>query len=108
MTEQEIIRRESLQKFQELGIDPYPAEMFEVTAYAADITTNYQEEVQEDGSKNRLNYQQVALAGRIMATREAGKAMFMNLQDSTGRIQLYMRREEINGGDENSPLFDTA
>jgi lysyl-tRNA synthetase, class II len=108
MTEQEIIRRESLQKFQELGIDPYPAEMFDVTAFATDITSNYKEEVLEDGTKNRLNYQEVALAGRIMATREAGKAMFMNLQDATGRIQLYMRREEINGGDENSPLFDTV
>jgi lysyl-tRNA synthetase class 2 len=108
MTEQELLRRESLQKLRELGIDPYPAEMFEVTAHAADIVQNYREEVLEDGTKNRLNYTSVALAGRVMATREAGKAMFMNLQDSSGRIQLYMRREEINGGDENSPMFDTV
>ncbi|MCC6281921.1 MAG: lysine--tRNA ligase [Saprospiraceae bacterium] len=108
MTEQELLRRESLQKLRELGIDPYPAEMFEVTAYADDIIANYQEEVLEDGTKNRLNYKEVSLAGRVMAAREAGKAMFMNLQDTTGRIQLYLRKEEINGGDENSPMFDTV
>ncbi len=108
MTEQELLRRESLAKLKELGVDPYPAEMYEVTGYAADIVANYQEEVLEDGTKNRLNYQQVALAGRVMATREAGKALFMNLQDTTGRIQLYLRKEEINGGDENSPMFDTV
>ncbi len=108
MTEQELLRRESLQKLRELGIDPYPAELFEVTAFAADIVANYQEEVLEDGTKNRLNFQQIAVAGRIMASREAGKAMFMNLQDQTGRIQLYLRKEEINGGDENSPMFDTV
>lgn len=108
MTEQELLRRESLQKLRELGIDPYPPEMFDVTAYAADVVANYKEEVLEDGTKNRLNYKEVALAGRVMASREAGKAMFMNLQDTTGRIQLYLRKEEINGSDENSPMFDTV
>ena len=107
MTEQEILRRESLQKLRELGIDPYPAEMFEVTAHAADIAANYREEVLEDGTKNRLNYQQVALAGRIMASREAGKALFMNLQDSSGRIQLYLRREEMGQG-EDFTTFDVV
>ena len=107
MTELEIQRRESLQKLRELGIDPYPAEQFEVTAHAAEIVANYQEEVLEDGTKNRLNYQSVALAGRIMASREAGKALFMNLQDTTGRIQLYLRREELVSGDDGS-LFDVA
>ncbi|MFN0215644.1 MAG: lysine--tRNA ligase [Saprospiraceae bacterium] len=95
MTEQELLRRESLAKLREFGIDPFPAEMFDVTAYAQDITANYQEEILEDGAKNRLNYQSVALAGRIMASREAGKAMFMNLQDSSGRIQLYLRRDDF-------------
>lgn len=96
LSEQEIVRRESLQKIREMGIDPYPAEQFDVTAFSADIKANYQEEVLEDGTKNRLNYQNVALAGRIMAQREAGKAMFMNIQDSTGLIQLYLRAEEVN------------
>ncbi|MBL7827218.1 MAG: lysine--tRNA ligase [Saprospiraceae bacterium] len=107
MTEQELLRRESLAKLREMGIEPYPAELFEVTAFASDITANYQEEVLEDGTKNRLNYQEVSLAGRIMASREAGKAMFMNLQDSSGRIQLYVRRDDFLEGDE-APMFDTV
>ncbi|MBX2892364.1 MAG: lysine--tRNA ligase [Saprospiraceae bacterium] len=110
MTEQELLRRESLQKLRELGIEPYPAEMFEVTHHAADIVANYQEEILEDGSKNRLNYQTVALAGRIMAAREAGKAMFMNLQDASGRIQLYLRRDDFvaspDGATPEAPMFD--
>lgn len=107
MTEQELQRRESLQKLRELGIDPYPAAMFDVSALAADITTNYEEEVLADGSKNRLNYQEVALAGRVMAAREAGKALFMNLQDSSGRIQLYLRRDEMAQGDDFT-FFDVV
>ncbi|MFM7156062.1 MAG: lysine--tRNA ligase, partial [Bacteroidota bacterium] len=107
MTEQEILRRESLAKLREMGIEPYPAEMYEVTAHAADITQNYKEEVLEDGTKNRLNFQEVSLAGRVMASREAGKAMFMNLQDSSGRIQLYLRRDDFMTGDE-APMFDTV
>jgi lysyl-tRNA synthetase class 2 len=107
MTEQELLRRESLSKLRELGIDPYPAELFEVTAYANDIVANYQEELLDDGTKNRLNYQSVALAGRVMASREAGKALFMNLQDSTGRIQLYLRRDDFLQGEE-APFFDIA
>ncbi|MBL7806373.1 MAG: lysine--tRNA ligase, partial [Saprospiraceae bacterium] len=107
MTEQEIQRRESLAKLREMGIDPYPAEMFDVTASAQEIVANYQEEVLEDGTKNRLNFQSVALAGRIMASREAGKALFLNLQDSRGRIQLYMRRDDFMQGEE-APFFDIA
>lgn len=109
MTEQELLRRESLQKLRELGIEPYPAEMFEVTAFAADIVANYKEEVLDDGTRNRLNYREVALAGRIMASREAGKAMFMNLQDSSGRIQLYLRRDDFaNAETGDAPMFDTV
>ncbi len=107
MTEQELLRRESLAKLRELGIDPYPPELYPVTAYAADIIANYQEEILEDGTKNRLNYKEVCLAGRVMASREAGKALFMNLQDATGRIQLYLRREEICPG-EDTTLFDVV
>jgi lysyl-tRNA synthetase, class II len=107
MTEQELLRRESLQKLRDLGIDPYPAEAFPVSAFAADITAGYQEEVLEDGTKNRLNYQDVSLSGRIMASREAGKALFMNLQDSTGRIQLYLRRDDFVQG-EDATLFDVV
>jgi len=107
MTEQELLRRDSLQKMLALGIEPYPAELFPVSAFAADIIANYQEEILEDGTKNRLNYQEVALAGRVMASREAGKALFMNIQDSTGRIQLYLRRDDLMQG-EDATLFDTV
>lgn len=105
MTEQELLRRESLHKLRELNIEPYPAEQFPVTAFAADIIAGYEEEVAGDGTKNRLNFQDVSLSGRVMATREAGKAIFMNLQDSTGRIQLYMRRDDLMQG-EDATLFD--
>ena len=106
LSEQEIVRRENLQKIRDLGIDPYPPEQYDVNAHAADILANYQEEVLEDGTKKGLNFQQVTLAGRLMASREAGKAMFMNLQDSSGRIQLYLRREEVCPGEDTS-LFDS-
>jgi lysyl-tRNA synthetase, class II len=106
MTEQEILRRESLAKIREMGIDPYPAATVAITATAAEIVANYQEEVLEDGTKNRLNFQEVTLAGRLMATREAGKALFMNLQDSSGRIQLYCKRDDFANEQGEAPLFD--
>ncbi len=107
MSELEQIRRDNLAQMRQLGIEPFPAELFEVTAWSEDIKSNYQEEVLEDGTKNRLNYQDVALAGRVMATREAGKAMFMNIQDSHGRIQLYLRREDLAQG-EDFTFFDVV
>lgn len=105
LTEQEIVRRENLQKIKDLGIDPYPPEAYPVNVSAAEIQANYKEEVLEDGTKNRLNYQDVCVAGRIMAQREAGKAMFANLQDSSGKIQLYLRRDELCEGDDYT-FFD--
>ena len=95
LTEQEIVRRDHLQKIKDLGIDPYPPEAFEVNATAADIKANFKEEEQADGSKKGLNYQDVSIAGRVMATRGKGKALFWNIQDATGRIQLYIRRDEV-------------
>jgi lysyl-tRNA synthetase class 2 len=105
MTEQERIRRDKLTQMREMGIDPYPAGMFEVSHLSAEIVGQYEEEVSDDGSKTPLNFQEVRLAGRIMAIREAGKALFMHLQDSAGRIQLYVRREEIAPG-EDTAFFD--
>jgi len=64
--------------------------------------------VLEDGTKQRHKYQEVALAGRVMAQREAGKALFMNLQDSAGRIQLYLRRDDFLAEDSNADFFDIA
>lgn len=108
LSEQEIVRREALQKIRAYGIDPYPAEMFDVTAHAADIKENYVEEVLEDGSKNRMNFQEIRIAGRIMAQREAGKAMFMNIQDSSGQIQLYLRAEEVNAAAGRDDFFQVV
>ncbi|MDB5227797.1 MAG: lysine--tRNA ligase [Bacteroidota bacterium] len=106
LSEQEIVRREKLEKIKALGIDPYPAALYPVNASAADIKQNYKEEVLEDGTKNRLNFQEVCLAGRIMVSRPAGKATFAELQDSSGRIQIYVRRDDICK-DEDKTLYDT-
>ena len=105
LTEQEIVRRGNLQKIKDLGIDPYPPEAFEVNATAAEIQANYKQEELEDGTVNRLNYQDVSIAGRVMATRGKGKALFWNIQDSTGRIQLYIRRDEVCK-DDNFAFYD--
>ena len=107
LSEQEIVRRESLQKIRDFGIDPYPAEAFDVNANAQDIKENYKEEILEDGTKNRLNYHEVSLAGRLMNVREAGKALFGNIQDSSGRIQLYLRRDDFAQGEDNT-FFDVV
>jgi lysyl-tRNA synthetase, class II len=107
LSEQEIVRRESLQKIVDMGIDPYPAPLYNVTAFAADIKSQYAEEVLEDGSKNRLNFQEVTIAGRIMAQREAGKAMFMNIQDTSGLIQIYLRGEEVNAAAGRDDFYGT-
>src|SRR5690625_1772673 len=90
LTEQEIIRREKLAQLREMGIDPYPAEEFEITSTAEQIKKNF-----EDGK-------QVKLAGRMMSVRQMGKASFAELQDSTGRIQLYVARDSISTDDENT------
>ncbi len=105
MTDQEIYRRSTLDRWRELGHEPYPAELFDVNAAAADILENYVEEVKEDGSKERLNFQEVRVAGRVMAMRDGGKTLFWNLQDSSGRIQLYLRRDDLCPG-EDKAFFD--
>ena len=88
LSEQEIQRRESLNKLREIGIDPYPAALYPVSDYAAKIKSNF-----EDGKK-------VCIAGRIMSKRIMGKASFAELQDSTGRIQTYFNRDEICPSDD--------
>jgi len=97
-SEQEIIRRENLAKIRALGVDPFPPEAFEVNAHAADIKANF------DAEKG--NYQDVSLAGRIMMKRIMGKAAFAELQDSSGRIQLYVSRDDICPG-EDKTLYNT-
>ncbi len=87
LSEQEQLRRQSLTALRELGIDPYPAARYEVTATAREIADNY-----DDTEKN---FQEVRIAGRIMTRRIMGSASFFELQDHTGRIQVYIRRDDI-------------
>ena len=97
LSEQEIIRRQNLQKLIELGINPYPPDLFPVNAYAAVIKSEY------DQAKN--NFQDVVLAGRLMSSRIMGKASFAEIQDSSGRIQVYINRDQICPG-EDKTLYD--
>src|SRR6201747_1966654 len=99
LSEQEILRRESLQQLRALGVNPYPAAEYKVTAFAQDITDNF----------NRFpdTYKNVVLAGRIMTRRIMGSASFAELQDSTGRIQLYLKRDDICPG-EDKTLYNTV
>jgi lysyl-tRNA synthetase class 2 len=90
LSDQEVQRRESLHKLREMGIDPYPAALYPVTDYATGIKENF-----EEGK-------QVVLAGRLMSQRVMGKASFAEILDSTGRIQVYINRDEICPGEEKS------
>ena len=88
LSEQELLRRKSLTALRELGIEPYPAAMYDVTATAAHISENLTEE-------NKEQFAAVRIAGRIMSRRIMGSASFFELQDHTGRIQVYIRRDDI-------------
>ena len=85
LSEQEIVRRESLQQLRDLGVDPYPAAMFEVNTTSKKIKENFKEGDMLD----------VVLGGRLMSRRIMGKASFAEIQDSEGRIQIYVNRDEI-------------
>jgi lysyl-tRNA synthetase class 2 len=94
-SEQELIRREKLKSIIELGIDAYPATAYPVNSYAFDIKSGYNEE-------NKAQFESVCLAGRIMSIRDMGKASFAVIQDSSGRIQLYIKRDDIAPGDDKT------
>ncbi|WP_346855210.1 lysine--tRNA ligase [uncultured Draconibacterium sp.] len=94
LSEQEIIRRNSLQKMRDLGIDPYPAAQYHVNTTSKKIKDNYKEE--------EKNFQEVVIAGRIMSRRIMGKAAFAEIQDHEGRIQIYVNRDEICPGDDKT------
>jgi lysyl-tRNA synthetase class 2 len=99
LSEQEIQRRQSLQELRNLGINPYPAEAFEINANALDIATHYE--------RDKTSYKNISLAGRIMTRRIMGNASFVELQDSTGRIQAYIRRDDICPDDDKT-LYNTV
>ena len=98
LSEQELIRRNSLAELRKLGIDPYPAEKYEVTATAAQIAAEF--------DPQKENLQDVSIAGRIMSRRIMGSASFFELQDHTGRIQVYIRRDDICNGDPEATLYN--
>ena len=98
LSEQEQIRRNSLAELRKLGIEPYPAAKYEVTATAARIAAEY--------DPDKGNFQEVSIAGRIMSRRIMGSASFFELQDHTGRIQVYVKRDDICNGDPESTLYN--
>ncbi len=99
LSEQELIRREKLKSLRELGIAAYPAPAFPVNSSAAYIKSNFK------GEENKSDFESVCLAGRIMSIRDMGKASFAVIQDSSGKIQLYIKRDEICLG-EDKTLYD--
>ena len=94
LSEQELVRRQNLQAIRDLGIDPYPSDTFNVNVTAKEVKDNFVE-----GSEN---FQEVSLAGRLLSRRIMGKASFAELQDSSGRIQLYVNRDEICPGEDKT------
>ena len=105
LSEQEQIRRNSLEEMRKLGIDPYPAAMFPVNITSSEIKDKYKES--EVDGEVKSNFQEVVLAGRIMSRRIMGKASFAELQDHAGRIQVYVNRDEICE-DEDKTLYNTV
>ncbi len=99
LSEQEIFRREAMQQLRNLGIDPYPPESFPVNASAKDITENFE--------ANTEKYKDVSIAGRIMSRRIMGSASFAEIQDSTGRLQIYIKRDDIAPG-EDKTMYNTV
>ena len=99
LTEQEILRRQKMKDLLELGVNPYPAETFEVNTSAKDILTHYE--------ADKIEFKNITIAGRVMSIRDMGKAAFCVIQDSTGKIQLYIRRDDICKGDDKV-LYDSV
>src|SRR5690606_9983891 len=97
LSEQEILRREALTQLRSLGVEPYPANEFTVTAHSKDILENFE---QFDGKE-------VVLAGRMMSQRIMGKASFAELKDANGRIQVYISRDDISR-DEAGTMYNTV
>ncbi len=96
LSEQEIGRRQSLQELRDMGIDPYPAAEYPTDSFSTDIKANFSDDAEE---------RQVCIAGRMMSRRVMGKAAFVELQDSKGRIQVYVTRDDICP-DENKDLYN--
>ena len=99
LSEQEIIRRQAKEALENANINPYPADQFEVNVTAKDIHENYE--------LRKLDYKNISIAGRIMSRRIMGSASFAEIQDSTGRIQIYVRRDDICPDDDKT-MYNTV
>lgn len=99
LSEQELERRKDREELYALGINPYPAESFHINVTAEDIHRNYE--------NNKTDYKDISIAGRLMSRRIMGSASFGEIQDSTGRLQFYVRRDDICSG-EDSTLYNTV
>ena len=95
LSEQEIVRRQSLQELRDMGIDPYPAAEYTTNAFSTDIRDNFKDDEKRE----------VTIAGRLMSRRVMGKASFAEIQDSKGRVQVYVTRDDICP-DENKDLYN--
>ena len=98
LSEQEIVRRQSLQELRDMGIEPYPAAQFPTNAFSEDIKNDFKDEDEK---------REVVIAGRMMSRRVMGKASFVELQDSKGRIQVYITRDDICP-EEDKTLYNTV
>lgn len=99
LSEQEVIRRQGKDELEKLGINPYPAELFEINASAKDINENFVNDPER--------FKNITLAGRIMSRRIMGSASFAELQDETGRIQIYLKRDDLCP-EEDKTLYNTV
>lgn len=98
LSEQEIIRRQSLEELRALGVEPYPAALYNVNAYSTEIKNEFSDDAER---------RKVSIAGRIMSRRIMGKASFIELMDSKGRIQVYITRDDICPG-EDKEFYNTV
>lgn len=99
LSEQEIFRRQEREELMALGINPYPSEIFEINVNTRDIHQNYE--------KRKTDYKDISIAGRLMGRRVMGSASFAEIQDATGKIQIYVRRDDICKG-EDKTLYNTV
>ena len=98
LSEQELVRRQSLQTMRDMGINPYPADEYVVTGYSTDIKATFVDEASEEDKANEAIWysgRPVRIAGRLMSRRIMGKASFIEVQDSKGRIQVYVSRDDV-------------
>ena len=103
LSEQEQIRREKLNELLQMGINPYPAEKFEVNSKSTYILENFEQAEARFGAGK----EEISIAGRILSVRDMGKAAFAQIQDAEGKIQIYIKRDEICRGDDKT-MYDTV